>query len=65
MVAFKWILNNSFCPNGIHFHYSHIIIYIQGSVKIRDAKKHFQGGILPKFPNAATSKKKNWLQFLY
>lgn len=64
MVAFKQILNNSFCPNGIHFHYSHIIIYVQVSVKIKDAKKHSQGGILPKFPNAATNKK-NWLQFIY
>lgn len=35
-----------------------IDFYVHGSIKIRDAKKHSQGGILPKSANAVTKKKK-------
>lgn len=31
---------------------------VHGSIKIREAKKHSQGGILPKSSNAVTKKKK-------
>lgn len=31
---------------------------VHGSIKIRDAKKHSQGGILPESPNAVTKRRK-------
>lgn len=38
---------------------------VHGLIKIRGAKKHSQGGILLKSPNAVTKRRKNWLQFIY
>lgn len=31
---------------------------VHGLIKIRDDKKHFQGGVLPKSPSAVTKRKK-------